>query len=90
MDTFDNPLVFNGDYAIVQLLSAILQVFMIISTPVVIFFLIYAGFMYVTGRGNPEKIKAASRALLYGIIGGVVILGSMAIVKIVDNIVSNF
>lgn len=46
--------------------------------------------MYVTAQGNPQKIEVASRSLLYGIIGGVIILGSVAILAIVKNVVGAF
>ncbi|MCA9360432.1 hypothetical protein KC730_00905, partial [Candidatus Kaiserbacteria bacterium] len=62
----------------------------IMATPIVIFYLIYAGFLYVTARGNPEKIKVASQALLYGVIGGVILIGAVAITQIVQNVVNAF
>lgn len=84
---FDNPLTFGS---IPELLLAVLNVFIIISIPIVIFFLILSGFNYVTARGNPEKISKASKSLMYGVIGGVIILSSVAIMKIVQDVVSSF
>ena len=72
------------------MIVAIMNVVIIIATPIIVFFLIYAGFMYVTAQGNPQKIEIASRSLLYGIIGGVIILGSVAILAIVKNVVGAF
>lgn len=86
-ETFKNPLSFTS---ITDMIVAILNIVIIISTPIVVFFLIYAGFMYVTAQGNPEKLKAASSALLYGIIGGVIILAAIPILTIVKNLVSSF
>lgn len=83
----ENPLAVGS---ITELLAILLNVVMIIAVPIVIFFLIYAGFLYVTARGNPEQIKKAGNALLYGIIGGVIILGAFAIVAIVKNLVEAF
>ncbi|MCA9361809.1 hypothetical protein KC906_00390 [Candidatus Kaiserbacteria bacterium] len=82
-----NPIAFTS---IQELLVALLYVFMTIATPIVVFFLIYAGFMYVTAQGNPEKIRVASQALMYGIIGGVIILGSAGIATIIKNTVEAF
>jgi len=82
-----NPIQFNG---ITELFAAILNVVVIISLPFVVLFLILAGFHYVTARGNPEKIKDASQALLYGVIGGVIILASSAILAIITNTVAEF
>lgn len=84
---FKNPLAFP---TIDSLLYAVLNVVVVIATPLVVFFIIYAGFMYVTARGNPEQIKKASQALTYGVIGGVVIAGSAAIMTIVSNVATSF
>jgi hypothetical protein len=73
-----------------DLLEAILQIFVVLATPLIVFFIIYAGFLYVTARGNPEQIKQATQALTYAVIGGVIILGAFAIATIVSNLVSAF
>jgi TRAP-type C4-dicarboxylate transport system permease small subunit len=83
----ENPITVES---IIDLLSAILTIVMVISVPIIVFFLIYGGFSYVTARGNPEKIKEASRAIMYGVIGAVIIMGSFAIVQIVKNLVDGF
>lgn len=87
MQSFKNPLTI---LSIGELLDAILNVVIVISVPIVVFFIIYAGFLYVTARGNPEKVSQASKALTYGIIGGVIILGSMAIMTIISDTVNSF
>ncbi len=73
-----------------ELLTTILGVVVILATPFIVFFIIYAGFLYVTARGNAEQVTKANRALTYAIIGGVIIIGSVAIATIVKNIVSTF
>ena len=87
MEEFKNPINFK---TIPDLLVAVINVFIIVATPIVVFFLIYAGFKYITAQGNPEQIAEASKALLYGIIGGVIIIGSIAIMAIIGNVVSQF
>ena len=84
---FDNPLTFD---TITGMFQAILNVLVIVSIPIVVLFIILAGFHYVTAQGNPEKIKDASKALMYGIIGGVVILGASAILSIIEETVKAF
>lgn len=86
--TFENPL--SGVGTLDQLFFEIVNVLLIISVPIVVFFIIFAGFTYVTAQGNPEKVKLASRSLLYALIGGVIILGSSAILVIVRNLVNQF
>jgi uncharacterized RDD family membrane protein YckC len=83
----ENPLKFD---TLEGLLVGILNVLLIIAVPIIVFFLIFAGFSYVTAQGNPEKIKQASRALTYAIIGGVLILGAVAISEILQNVVESF
>lgn len=87
MQSFSNPLTFTN---INDLFAGILEAVIIMSTPVVVFLLILAGFKYVTARGNPEQIQEASKALLYGVIGGVVIIASVAILTIIEDVVSQF
>jgi Na+/proline symporter len=87
MRELKNPLAFPS---ITELMQAILNIVIIISTPIVVLFIIYAGFLYVTAQGNPEKLQVANRALVYGVIGGVIILGSVAILQIVQNTVNAF
>lgn len=82
-----NPLKINS---IEELLTTILGVVIILAAPVIVFFIIYAGFLYVTARGNAEQITQANRALTYAIIGGVIIIGSVAIATIIKNIVMAF
>jgi len=86
--TLQNPLA--NISTIPDLLAAILQVMVIIAIPIIIFFIIMAGFKYVTARGNASQIQEASRALLYAIIGGVLIIGATAIAQIIKNLVNAF
>jgi hypothetical protein len=88
--TLDNPLAGSGITSVEGLITAVLNVLLIIAVPVIIFFIVFAGFSYVTAQGNPEKIKQASRSLTYAIIGGVLILGAVAISEIIAGVVNSF
>lgn len=83
----ENPLAVSS---IEELLVAILNIFIIIAIPLVVIYIIYAGFLYVTARGNATQIEQATRALTYAIIGGVLIIGAVAIAEIVKNLVGSF
>lgn len=76
--------------SIESLLLAILNIFIIIATPIVVLFIIYAGFLYVTARGNAQQVQQATRALTYAIIGGVIIIGAVAIAAIISGVVGSF
>ena len=84
---FTNPLTTDSFQ---ELLYALLRILMVIGVPVVIFFIIYAGFMYVMARGNAEQVQTSTKALTYAIIGGLIILGATVITGIVTNLVGSF
>lgn len=70
-----------------SVLYAILDVLLIFAVPVIIFFIVYAGFLYVTAQGNPNKISDANKMLFYGLIGGVIVLGARIIGGIIESTV---
>lgn len=73
-----------------DLLVAILNIVIILMIPVIVFFIILAGFKYVTARGNASQVEEATRALTYAIIGGVLVLGAVALSEIIANVVGQF
>lgn len=86
----ENPLIFSGDGGFGQLIIAVINIFRIVITPIIVFFVIYAGFNFVVGRGNPENINKAKTALVYALIGAVIIAGAEAIGLIVQNTANEF
>lgn len=81
-----NPMAVN---TIEELLEALIAIILVFATPLIVFFIVYAGFLYVTARGNEQTITQANRALLYAIIGGLLILGAFALITIVGNLISS-
>ncbi len=86
--SLQNPL--KNITTIEGLLVAILNIIMILMVPVIVFFIIYAGFKYVMAQGNASQVEEATRALTYAIIGGVLILGAVAISQIIKSVVDAF
>lgn len=86
--TLENPI--GAFSTIPDMLNAIVNVLLVIAVPLIVFFIIYAGFSYVMAQGNPEKIKTASQSLLYGVIGAVIVFGAFAISAIVQSLVDAF
>ncbi len=82
-----NPLAFDS---IQDFIVAILNVIIVIATPIVVIFIIFAGFKYVTAAGDAGKVKEATQALTYSVIGGVLIIGAVAIAEIIKNLVTAF
>jgi hypothetical protein len=87
--SLENPL--NDEIGTIQdLLVAILNIVIILMIPIIVFFIILAGFKYVTARGNASQVEEATRALTYAIIGGVLVLGAVALSEIIKNVVDQF
>ncbi len=80
----ENPL---SNTTITGLLLDILDVIMIFAIPLIVFMIIYAGFLYVTAQGNEGKIEQARKALTYAIIGGVIILMADIILEVIQGTV---
>ncbi len=69
-------------------LLAIIDILLIFAIPIMVFFIIFAGFKLVTARGNEEQISSARTMLTWAIIGAVIIIGARAIVDIVKNTIT--
>jgi len=76
--------------SIEDLLVALLNIFVVVATPIIVLFLIYGGFLYATARGNVEQIKKGTNTIVYSLIGGVLIIGAVAISVIIAGIVDDF
>ncbi len=82
-----NPLRSGG--SIPELFQVLLDIVMVFAVPLIVFFIIYAGFMYVTARGSSDKVQKAHMALLYALIGGVLILGARVLIDVVGGTVDS-
>jgi len=66
-------------------MAAILDIVVKIGAPIALIMVIYAGFLFVTAQGNEEKLTIAKRALLWALIGTMILLGA----KIISTAVCN-
>jgi len=73
--------------SIPSLIQVILTAAIKVGTPVVALAIIYCGFLFVSARGNSEKLTKAREALLYTLIGAAILLGSWAIAQMISNTV---
>ncbi|MCB9818640.1 hypothetical protein H6788_00455 [Candidatus Nomurabacteria bacterium] len=85
--SLENPLRSND---LMEFLQELLDVIMVFAVPLIVFMIIYAGFLYVTARGKETQVSNASRALLYAVIGGVIILGANIILAVISGTVDAF
>lgn len=80
-----NPLNSNAS-SITDFIKIVLKdVVMPLAVTVVVFFVIYAGYLFVTARGSETQISHAKAVLLYTLIGAAILLGASVIADAVKN-----
>ncbi len=71
--------------SIQECLLSCVDVILVFALPIIIFYIMYGGFLYVIARGNIEKIETAHKTLMWAIVGGVIVLGTHTIISIIQN-----
>lgn len=70
-----------------ELFGKILDAIITIGTMVLVLMIVFVGFKFVVARGNPEEISAARSALMWTVIGGLILLGAKAIQMVITETV---
>lgn len=70
-------------------LKAILAGIVQIGTIILIMMLVYVGFLFVAARGNAEKLQSAKSALVWTVIGGLILLGATSIQLVIEGTVKS-
>jgi hypothetical protein len=73
-----------------EFLIAIVDVLIIFATPLIVIYIMYAGFKFVTAQGNPSEIESARAALLWAVVGGVIVLGAKLILEVIEGTIKAF
>ena len=79
-----------GGKSLEDIFRSILDIIMVFAVPIILFFIVWAGFLYVTAGGKQEQVTKASRALLYAVIGGVLVLGAKVLLEVITNTIKLF
>lgn len=69
-------------------LLKLLDVVILIGAIAVVFFLILAGFKYVTARGDEKQISSATSTLTWTVVGAAIILGARVIASAIQATVN--
>lgn len=69
-------------------LLQLLDVVIVIGTIAVVFFIILAGFKYVTARGDEKQISSAHQTLTWTIVGAAIVLGARVIATAIQATVN--
>jgi len=75
--TLINPL--GAGTNVEKLVNQILAFVIRIGSIVVILMMVYVGYLFVIARGNPTEITKARQALLWTVVGALILLGAQAI-----------
>lgn len=60
-------------------LANLLRLVAQIAFPIIVLFLVYVGFLFVSSQGNPEKIKEARNYFFWAVVGALLVLGAHAL-----------
>lgn len=82
-----NPL---GSSSFAALVKSIANLAMKIGIPIAAIFIIYSGLLFVTARGNQEKLDTAKKSFTWAIIGTAILLGAWTIAEVIETTVKNF
>ena len=70
-------------------LRDVLEAIVTLLIPIVVVFIVIAGFRFVMAQGNEEKLKKAKKNLLYVLIGTAIVIGANIILLIIDSTVTS-
>ena len=85
--SLENPL--NSNFSTIPtFIAGALKVLVMVSLPIIAFFIVYSGFLFVFARGNETKLTKARDNFLYVIIGALLILGAWVIATLIGGTVT--
>ncbi len=84
-EKLQNPLKFSTVQALV---AAVLKIVIQIGTPIAVVMIVWAGFLYVTARGDTGKIETAHKTLLWTVVGTAILLGAALLASVLENTIS--
>ena len=83
--TIDNPLSADSLFCF---LKDTLDIFLTIGIIIAVLFMVYAGFLFVTARGDTAQLTTAKKAFLGAVIGTAIIMGVWVIAQAIVGTVN--
>jgi len=77
--TYCNPITYAGITTIPQFLLALVDLVFLIGVPIIVIFIIYSGFLFVTAGDNESQIAKAKFVFTWTLVGALILLGAKAI-----------
>ncbi len=75
-DGLTNPLGYNS---LTEFLRRMLQLVAEIGFPVIVLFIVFIGFKFITAEGKPEEIAKVRSLFFWAIVGSLIVLGAEAL-----------
>ena len=85
--TYNNPITYGGVTSIPCFLVALVDLIFLVGIPIIVLFIIYSGFLFVTGGDNEAQTKKARFVFTWTMVGALVLLGAKAIALAIKNTV---
>jgi hypothetical protein len=86
--TIKNPI--TGADSLENLLKLFIDAIIRLGSVVVVFMIIYSGFLFVKASGNESELTKAKNTFLWTVIGAVILLGARAISELVKGTAAQF
>lgn len=83
--SLENPLKFSS---IANFIEGVLEAVVMIALPIIVAFMVYAGFKFIFAQGNEGKLKTAKENFMYVIIGTIMILGAWVLATLIGATVT--
>jgi hypothetical protein len=80
-----NPTTFD---TIAAFIEGSLRALVSIALPVIAFFMVYAGFLFVKAGGSGDALTKAKKNFMWVVLGAALILGAWALATLIANTVS--
>lgn len=73
--TYENPIKL-GIKTIPEFLLALVDIVFLFGMPIIVIFIVYAGFLFVTAGDNDSQISKAKTTLIWTLVGAAVLIGA--------------
>ena len=84
----ENPI--KGAGSLEDLLKLFIDAIIRLGSVVVVFMIIYSGFLFVKAQGNESELTKAKNTFLWTVIGAVILLGARAISAMIQGTAAQF
>lgn len=87
--SYVNPITYGGITSVSDLLLALVDLIFLIGVPIIVIFIIYSGFLFVTAGDNDAQITKARTTFKWTMLGALVLLGAKAIAAAVQATITS-